>query len=290
MFIGIGVGIYWQRDTWPEAAKLIREGANYLKGARGEILVHQALAELSDEYIVFHDFHPVDLATGKPSRWNVDHIVLGPTGVFVLDAKYYRSPAVACASRSSFARRNVQQAQRNSMELKQRLARWSAGDLDKLFVVPIVVYAQPDARVECLREGSVRTLPLRLLLKEITSHTEAAIDQEKAGRVARVLFAQVQSDLQYKFKPEFDAYGELSKAARYAARDARLAQQETAPSEVAQALAEAAVAPTVPTLCPRCGGALVRRVARFGERAGKPFLGCENYAKTGCRYGFNLEE
>lgn len=34
--------------------------------------------------------------------------------------------------------------------------------------------------------------------------------------------------------------------------------------------------------CPRCGGHLERRVARQGQRAGQPFLGCSNYPQ--CRY------
>lgn len=274
---------YFRRSDLRTVVEAVREGTQFLKGARGEILVHQALKALPDEFIVFHDFHPVDLTTGKAVRWNVDHIVVGPTGVFVIDAKYYGRPQVLCAAKSSFTRANAKQVQRNALELKDRLARWSRGDLAGLFVVPVVVYTQPDAHLERLREGAVRTIPLRLLLNEVQSHSEGAIDQEKAGRISRVLFAQLSGDLQAKFKPEFDAYGELSKAARYAARDARVSAQaeaETAAPEVS----------AVPEVCPRCGGALVRKVARYGERAGKPFLGCANYTKTGCRYGFNFEE
>jgi hypothetical protein len=36
------------------------------------------------------------------------------------------------------------------------------------------------------------------------------------------------------------------------------------------------------TSCPRCGGALVLRVSKKHEFAGKPFLGCSNYPK--CKY------
>lgn len=248
------------------------------------MLVHRALAGLPDEFIVFHDFHPVDSATGKPSKWNVDHIVVGPTGVFVIDAKYYSNPRVACADKSSFSRKNVRQAQRNAMELKDKLVKWSAGDLTKLFVVPVVVYAQPDASVERLNEKGVRTIPLRLLMREVTSHAESSIDQERAGRVARVLYSQIGSDLRYSFKSEFDAYGVLAKTARSNAHDARLAQRAAAAVvEEPQAVQQA------PSVCPQCGGALVRRIAKAGARAGKPFLGCANYRKTGCRYGWNLE-
>lgn len=284
-----------QRRSCAEIWDTIREGRNYLQGARGEVLVHQALKELPDDYIVFHDFHPMD-ASGKQAHWNVDHIVIGPTGVFVLDAKYYGRPRVQAAANSSFSRKNVKQAQRNAMELKQHLVKWSAGELEKLFVVPVVVYAQPDASLERLNEGHVRTIPLRLLLSEVTSHTEGAIDRERAGRVARVLYSQIGRDLQYSFKSEFDAYSALAKAARYAARDARLAVgAAAAPMPATAAVGAITSEPALatqapPTVCPRCGGALVRRVARFGERAGKPFLGCENYNKTGCRYGWNLDE
>ncbi|TDB36922.1 MAG: hypothetical protein D9V44_10470 [Actinobacteria bacterium] len=283
---GVVVVVVWgfNRKTFAELWEGVREGRNFLKGAQGEILVHQALRELSEEYIVFHDFHPVD-ASGKPARWNVDHIVIGPTGIFVLDAKYYSKPRVFAAEKNSFNRKNVAQVQRNAMELKERLVKWSGGELTKLFVVPVVVYAQPDASLEKLNEGAVRTIPLRLLPKEITSHTEGEIDRERAGRVARVLYSQIGRDLQYAFKTEFDAYGELSRAARYAARDARLVAQAAVTAEQAVTVVE-----EPPTSCPRCGGALVRRTARFGERAGKPFLGCENYSKTGCRFGWNLEE
>lgn len=274
---------YWHRDVWPEAAELVREGGNYFKGARGEIAVHQELRKLSDEFVVFHDFHPIDPATGKRSRWNVDHIVIGPTGVFVLDAKYYGHKDVRSAQRNQYSARNVRQVQRNAIELQQRLAMWSAGQLKELFVVGVVVYVQPDAHLERLKEGATRTLPLRLLRHEITSHAESAIDQERAGRIARVLFSQMTADLQAKFKPELDAYGELSKAARYAARDARLSAQ-------AQPEVSDAPSPALPAVCPECGGALVRRVAHTGPRAGKPFLGCENFRLYGCRYVFNLDE
>lgn len=283
MTLILAVMMYTRRDIFPETAELMREGVNYFKGARGEILVHQELVHLPNEYIVFHDFHPVDSKTGDRASWNVDHIVVGPTGVFVLDAKYYGNTRVPSAAASRHSANNVKQAQRNALDLKNGLVRWSAGDLAQLFVVPIVVYAQPDAHMDSLREGVVRTLPLRLLLREITSHGDAAIDQEKAGRIARVLFSQISSDLQGSFRREFEAYGQLSKAALYAARDARLAAQ------AASAGGEGNSA-EIPSVCPRCGGALVRRVARYGDRVGKPFLGCANYSKTGCRYGFNLEE
>ena len=40
--------------------------------------------------------------------------------------------------------------------------------------------------------------------------------------------------------------------------------------------------------CPRCGGRLVLRTAKKGERAGKEFWGCSNYPR--CRFVENVEE
>ncbi|MHB1323331.1 MAG: nuclease-related domain-containing protein [Coriobacteriia bacterium] len=280
----LGALAYLRRGDFGEISDGMREGTQFLKGARGEILVHQALLALPKEYVVFHDFHPLDSA-GTAARWNVDHIVVGPNGVFVIDAKYYGKAYVACAAKNVFSARSVKQVQRNSMDLKSGLTKWSGGELATLFVVPIVAYAQPDARMESLSEGPVRTLPLRLLSQEILRHSERALDQEKAGRIARVLFSQMTSDLQYKFKSEFDSYGALSNAARMAMRDQRLANTERHTGEIQPtAVAE------VPLACPLCGTKLVRKMAKHGPRAGKPFLGCANYPKTGCRYGFNLEE
>lgn len=283
---------FWMRRDVAEMIETIGEGGNFLKGAQGEFAVHQTLKALPDEFIVFHDFHAVDPITEKLAKWNIDHIVVGPTGVFVIDAKNYGQRVVQSAEKNRFTRHNVKQAQRNAFELKQGLVRWSAGDLDGLFVVPIVVYTQPEAHTNRLREGAVRTIPLRLLNQEVQTHSETAIDQEKAGRIARVLYAQLPADTQAASRTEFDAFGELSKAARYAARDARLRQQSEAmsvqPDEPARV--QPGTHAEIPEVCPQCGGRLVRRTARTGSRAGKPFLGCENFGKTGCRYGFNLDE
>lgn len=292
MAVGVAIVFLRNREMWPEAAELMREGFSYFKGAQGEFAVHRTLKSLPDEFIVFHDFHAVDPVTGKPAKWNIDHIVVGPTGVFVIGAKNYGHRVVQSAEKNRFTRHNVKQTQRNALELKQGLVRWSAGDLDGLFVVPVVAYTQPEARTERLREGAVRTIPLRLLNQEVRAHSEGAIDQVESGRIARVLFAQLPADTQAAFRAEFDAFGELSKAARYAARDARLRHQSEAvpvqPDEPAQV--QPSMHAEIPEVCPRCGGGLVRRTARAGSRAGKPFLGCENFPKTGCKYGFNLDE
>ena len=51
-------------------------------GARGEERVSRILAELPDRYHVFNDF--------VAGRVHVDHVVVGPAGVFAVETKYWR--------------------------------------------------------------------------------------------------------------------------------------------------------------------------------------------------------
>ena len=272
---GFFVAYVWRRRDFLGIVDELRDSGKWLKGAKGEYLVHKELGRLSDEFIVFNDFHPI-AADGRPSKWNVDHVVVGPTGVFVLDAKCYSNPRVTAASANSHTKRNVGQAQRNALDLKNRLKVWSAGALSDVFVVPVVVYVQENARVDNLREGSVRVLPLTLLVTEIQRHTESEMNLERSGRIALALFSQLPHDRQMPFKLEFDAYVRATRVERRAA-----------PRQGAAVVVEKQ--PNIPTVCPRCGGALVRKRARKGDRIGRDFLACETFHDKGCRYGFNLD-
>ena len=62
--------------------KGMRRVESFFKGARGEEMVSGILRELPDAYHVFNDF----LACGK----HVDHVVVGPAGVFAVETKFWR--------------------------------------------------------------------------------------------------------------------------------------------------------------------------------------------------------
>lgn len=55
---------------------------NYLKGADGEDRVGKALSLLPEEYNVINDL--------QTDSGNIDHVIIGPTGVYVLDTKNWR--------------------------------------------------------------------------------------------------------------------------------------------------------------------------------------------------------
>ncbi|MEX0429290.1 nuclease-related domain-containing protein [Nocardioides sp. DS6] len=70
------------RRARDKAERLLRNAEMWEKGAAGERAVQEALAQLPPEWTVFHDLH----WPGR-QRANIDHLVIGPGGVFVIDAK-----------------------------------------------------------------------------------------------------------------------------------------------------------------------------------------------------------
>lgn len=77
------------RRAREKAERLLRHAEMYEKGAAGERAVQDALAALGPEWTVFHDVR----WPGRP-RANIDHVVIGPGGVFVIDAKNWSGAVI----------------------------------------------------------------------------------------------------------------------------------------------------------------------------------------------------
>ncbi len=84
---------------------------SYQKGFEGEKQVTKVLSStLSDDYFLIND---VQLVAGK--KGNIDHIVLGPTGIFVLETKNYRGKIVCYEdSWTRIGQNPYKQARRNA--------------------------------------------------------------------------------------------------------------------------------------------------------------------------------
>lgn len=67
-----------------------RKLALYYKGAKGEENVASELAKLSNDFVVFNDFSPGGSGFFKSQR-TIDHIVVGPPGVFVIETKNWNA-------------------------------------------------------------------------------------------------------------------------------------------------------------------------------------------------------
>ena len=72
----IAVAIWWRRG-------LLRV-ESFFKGARGEEMMAGVVARLPDDWHVFHDF--------EAGKHHVDHVLMGPAGVFAVETKNWRDP------------------------------------------------------------------------------------------------------------------------------------------------------------------------------------------------------
>ena len=115
--------------------KGLRRVESFFKGARGEEHVADLLAGLPAGYHVFHDF-----AAGMS---HVDHVVVGPTGIFSVETKSWRGSVTLEDNEIILNghlpdRAPVRQAAREAAAVQSALRRagWTAGE-----VKPVVCFA-----------------------------------------------------------------------------------------------------------------------------------------------------
>jgi len=61
----------------------------FLKGAKGEELTARVLGFLPEAFTVFHGLSPREAGVRMAGGGGLDHVVVGPTGVFVIETKYW---------------------------------------------------------------------------------------------------------------------------------------------------------------------------------------------------------
>jgi hypothetical protein len=133
------VGVAWRGRPRPDPQRWIR-------GAAGEAATAALLGSLGRRWVVRHDL-------GVPgSRANVDHVVIGPTGVWVIDSKAYRAPLRA-------AWRSVRAGER---PVDTAAVAWEAQVVADRLGVPVsalVVVHGHGLPARGRRVGGVRVLP-----------------------------------------------------------------------------------------------------------------------------------
>jgi hypothetical protein len=255
----IAIALLW-RDLkeLPGAVRIgLKRAGDSAQGAQGESIVGRKLSELPDDFVIFHDL--AFLSEDGPEPWNIDHVVVGPTGVFVVETKSFSGEEVKPAGRNEYTRKAVDQAKRNASTMKKRLKTWSGGKLDT-WVEAIVLFSS-DPHVDQLREGVVQVLPRRMLLKNILERRGRELDMEQIYNVSSVLFSQYEPGVRCLYTDEFDRV--RSAKARWTAERLRLRD---------------GLPPKEGDTCPGCHkGKLVHRTAKNGKWAGKSFLGCSTF-------------
>jgi hypothetical protein len=169
----LGLGCWCARNVFSLEAAADR----YYGGAGGEQDVGFVLSRLSPEY---HVFNGLGFASG-----DVDHVVVGPTGVFVVETKNHGgtiSQRDGCLYRNGIMLSHdfVRQAITEAMYVKGRL-----NPQVPCHVRPVVVFVRAKVRVRTLVDG-VRIVPLALLI-DVIMERAASLSPEEILRYVKCL-------------------------------------------------------------------------------------------------------
>lgn len=164
----------------------LRESWNYRLGATGEQVVGRELDRLMAQgYQVFHDM-PFE-------GWNIDHVVVGPRGVFAIETKTWRKPPKAGDLKAEIVldgdtlilpngksySKAIQQAARNARTLTEWIAE-AAGE--KVPAVPAV--ALPGWSLVLRRYGEVAVYSATNMSEHLPKRGKAALQPEQIQRIA----------------------------------------------------------------------------------------------------------
>jgi len=121
------------------------EQSNTRKGIQGEERVAQELSYLNDEFLLLNDL----MLPG--SKGNLDHVVVGPTGVFIVETKNY-SGMYACYGDRWFFQRIRQKYDISSVSVQARNNARVLADLlhESGFTVdvsPVMVFTHPSVQL-----------------------------------------------------------------------------------------------------------------------------------------------
>lgn len=160
---------YPQRFDPADLAKIrhaVEQPSHWLAGAEGECRTAATLDRLPDDYVVFHDFH-VREDNGERALWNIDHIIIGPPGVFVVDSKNRQLTDVEEANRSCSTAADIRATRGQARQVKNWLRTNGGEGFAGLFVQAVVVHVGGEAVVHRVDEEKAWVLPLRMLVRRI---------------------------------------------------------------------------------------------------------------------------
>ena len=220
------------------------------KGQRGEKSVSKTLMQLPDEYIIFNNVYIKE--NGRYSQ--IDHIVLSPYGIFVIETKKYNG-WIYGGEKAPYWTQNIYGTKYEFYNpLRQNYGH--VKQLQSLFGYPVQFF-----------------IPIVVFVGNATIkgnyHKHIVIYKEELLSTIR----------QYKnviFRNDIlkEAVNKLSYSS--------FKTSETASEHIKQVKNEIKERNTTiqQGICPRCGGVLVYRESKYGR-----FYGCSNYPK--CRYTLN---
>ncbi len=173
--------------AWAMAASRRRLAA-FVKGARGEEAVAHELAFLPDAYHVFHGL-AASAAPDLDPALDLDHVVVGPTGVFVVETKNWRGRvtvrdgAILCDGQPP-SRSPIEQVKTAAGGLRRALRDALAAEVE---VQPIVCFAAGGLESGVEGVAGVRLCPTQSLNARIVAPPETPLPAETVGRIVALL-------------------------------------------------------------------------------------------------------
>lgn len=181
--------------------------------------VVDAFALLSDDYVVMHGVPIAEGGFPPRSRW-LDHVVVGPTGVFVLTVRGRIDRDVVLPGGKESTSQDLRVLEESARLLKTKLKTWSGGRRAPLEAHAVLVYADIGPYADIVREAWPHVVPVELVLPalmspaEIIGKPEALLDPDTVVAIARALFAQYPSSEQDLFREEMERTARVLRQAR----------------------------------------------------------------------------
>jgi len=187
------VGVAFGIAVAPTAAMAHRSLHRIIKGIRGETAVAELLRSLPDDYFLFNDV----ALPGHPG--NIDHVVVGPCGVLVIETKNFsgsgESHGNAWFVNGHRAGSVSKQANRGAIAVREALSR-AHPDLEGSVlrdVDSIAVFTNPSSRVRVDRTKTIVARYSQLLDVILAIARRKRVPPRVAARLAESLSNLVSS-------------------------------------------------------------------------------------------------
>lgn len=184
----VTIAILW---GWRKMDALETNRRKWQRGADGESVVGKLIAKFPDTYYVINDIN-----TGAG---NLDHVVVGPTGVFVLDAKNWRGMVQADGTGELLlnGRRTdkayIRQFEGRLMGMRARVCELSPGTDDFFRGVFVFTAASVDRiwgktrQIHCMKED-------QLWGYIVENKREKTLTKEAVGKIAQAFLELAQRE------------------------------------------------------------------------------------------------
>jgi hypothetical protein len=198
--------VLWLVGTWTfrRIDELERERNNMRRGAAGEKVVEAILSKLPEDFCVVNDL--------STSTGNLDHVVIGPTGVFVIETKNCRGVIASdgkgelTVNGKAAKKRHVSRLIGRMMGLRDKV-RVLAPDVDPYYnAVMVFTSAWVDAkfgttgRADCIRDD-------RLLAYIIDHKPRAKLLEGQVGSVAQAFASLARRDADFAARVKQESAG-----------------------------------------------------------------------------------